>query len=71
MATMPQQPSGQGMSVRGGMNLAMFIVRTWATSLEVVLHHGTGERYLGWQAAAVLLLVPIGDVGEACILVSP
>jgi hypothetical protein len=41
------------------MNALGFVVRTWATSVEVLLHKRVGDRYLGLQAAAVLLLIPI------------
>jgi len=40
------------------LGLALFLVRAWATSLEVFLHRDFGERYLGWQAVVVWLLVP-------------
>ncbi len=58
-----QQNPGPFQSMRGNFNLALFICRTWATSLEVFLHRDIGERYLGLQAAAVLLLVPLYLLG--------
>ena len=39
------------------LNHVAFLVRTLATSVEVFLHRGMGERYLQGQAAGVLLLV--------------
>ena len=42
-----------------GGPLAFFVVQAWATSLEVFLHRQFGERYLGVQAAAILILVPV------------
>ncbi len=50
-------------SLAGSFNLAMFICRAWATSLAVFLHRDIGDRYLGWNAAAVLLLVPLYLLG--------
>lgn len=43
---------------RGTMNLAMLVVQAYSTSVEVFLHRHLGERYLGFQAVGVLLLVP-------------
>ncbi|MBC7817330.1 MAG: hypothetical protein IAG10_10615 [Planctomycetaceae bacterium] len=40
-------------------NLPLFVMRSWATSIEVFIRGGFGSRYLGWQAAAVLLLAPL------------
>ena len=42
-----------------GANWLLFVFRAWATSIEVFLHRGFGERYVGAQGAAVLLLVPV------------
>lgn len=38
---------------------ATFVMRTWATSLEVFMHQNIGPRYLAGQALAVLLLIPL------------
>src|ERR1700759_4854793 len=38
--------------------LALLLVSACAASVEVFLHRRFGERYLGVQAAAVLLLIP-------------
>jgi hypothetical protein len=46
-------------SARNGLSVGLFICRVLAVSVEVFLHKGMGERYLGLQAAAVLLLVPV------------
>lgn len=43
----------------GLFNAALFVCRAYATSLEVFLHRGLGSQYLGLQAAAVLILVPL------------
>jgi hypothetical protein len=51
-------PQDSGDTTRNGINIAMLIIRAWATSLEVFLHKGMGRRYNGIQAALVLLLVP-------------
>jgi hypothetical protein len=45
------------------LNILGLVLDTWATSLQVFLHHGFGERFFGPQAAAVLLLIPIYMVG--------
>lgn len=41
----------------------LFFCRSLAASVEVFLHRGIGERYLGWQAAAVLVIVPLFGLG--------
>mgnify|MGYP003628288186 CR=1 FL=1 len=40
-------------------NFGLFVVQTWATSIEVFIRGGFGARYLGLQAAAVLVLAPL------------
>lgn len=40
-------------------NLPLFVIRTWATSIYVFIRGGFGSRFLGLQAAAVLLLAPL------------
>lgn len=40
-------------------NLPLFVIRAWATSIEVFIRGGFGSRYLGLQAAGVLLLAPM------------
>lgn len=42
----------------GGIRFLLFVCHAWATSVEVFLHHAPGTRYLGLQAAFVLVLVP-------------
>lgn len=54
----PQPQRGFFDSSRDGLSLGLFLCRTCATSLEVILHKGMGRRYLGLQAAAALLLIP-------------
>jgi hypothetical protein len=54
-----QQQQSSGPSHAATMNALGFVFRTWATSVEVLLHKRVGDRYLGLQAAAVLLLIPI------------
>ena len=41
------------------MNLLMVLLHIYSTSIEVFLHRGMGERYLGPQAVFVLFLVPL------------
>lgn len=59
MSTMPSGKESGGSSDKSGLPVLMFVVQAWATSVEVFLHRGFGERYLGLQAGAVLLLVPL------------
>lgn len=57
----PQVPQKQGFldSARAGLTVGLFLCRTLAVSLEVFLHSGIGDRYLGLQALAVLVVVPL------------
>lgn len=59
MTQVNQQPTDSGWDFKGSMNLLLFVCRAFATSAEVFLHRAPGDRYLGWNAAAVLLLVPL------------
>ena len=43
---------------RKGMNFLLLIIRAWAISLEVFLHHRMGARYPGNAGALVLVFVP-------------
>jgi len=54
-----QQQQFSGPSHAATMNALGFVARTWATSIEVFFHKRVGDRYLGLNAAAVLLLIPI------------
>ncbi len=58
-----QQPDNSGSSPQMGANWLLFVVHAWAVSIEVFLHRGIGERYVGAQGAAVLLLVPVYCLG--------
>jgi hypothetical protein len=49
---------GPFQSARGAMNLVAFIVQSGAVTAEVFLHSRFGERYIGGQAAAALVLIP-------------
>lgn len=55
----PQPSESPFASARNSLNFGLSVSRIWATSLEVFLHSGLGHRYLGVQALAVLLLIPI------------
>jgi hypothetical protein len=48
---------------RAGRAVGLFLVYVWAVAVEVFLHRRFGERYLGGQAAAVLLLIPLYCLG--------
>ena len=63
MSTMQQKKQSPLESARTGLAVGLFICRTFAVSIEVFLHRGMGERYLGLQAAAVLLLLPLYSLG--------
>lgn len=54
----PNHDSNGSDSSGQNSNVAMFLVRAWATSIEVFIRADFGTRYLGLQAAAVFLLVP-------------
>lgn len=41
------------------LNIVLLFLRAWATSLEVFLHRDFGARYLGLQAAMVIVLIPL------------
>jgi hypothetical protein len=54
----PQQQS----NIRAGAAWTLFLAQTLAASVEVFLHGRFGRRYLGIQAAAVLVAIPIYSV---------
>ncbi|MFO0942068.1 MAG: hypothetical protein U0930_15120 [Pirellulales bacterium] len=56
MQTTRQSDSNEGMQ---GFGLLLFVLRIWATSVEVFLHRDMGSRYLGFNAVGVFFLVPI------------
>lgn len=47
------------LNFRQNTNAAVFVMRTLATSIEVFIRGGFGARYLGLNAAAVLVVVPL------------
>ncbi len=59
MGQQQQQQQSSGPSYAATMNGLGLAIRTCATSVEVLFHKRVGDRYLGVQAAAVLLLIPI------------
>lgn len=54
-----QPPQQSGDQRRSGFNALAFVVHTLATSLVVFLRKDFGHRFLGLQAAAVLVAVPL------------
>ena len=44
---------------QAGLNCLNIVAEAWAASLQVFLHRRFGERYLGLQAACVVLLIPL------------
>jgi hypothetical protein len=63
MANTPTQKQSTLESIVGSYRGGLFVCRIWAMSLEVFLHRDLGERYLGWNAAAVWVLVPLYLLG--------
>jgi len=58
MSDMLQQRSPR-QEMRGIANLLMFVARVASVTVEVFLHRQFGPRYIGGQAAAGLLVVPV------------
>ncbi|MBL8827916.1 MAG: hypothetical protein JNM18_13145 [Planctomycetaceae bacterium] len=61
-----QQPASNtpgDVLVNNSPALLKFICGSLATSVEVFIHRDIGERYLGTQAAAVLVIVPLFGLG--------
>jgi hypothetical protein len=54
----PPQPN-MASDFERGMNIMMFVVHTWAVSMEVFLHRNMGSRYLGFSSVAVVFLIPM------------
>lgn len=54
----PNQNQSGPMQFKAFLSWVVFIAGALATSVEVFLHRRFGERYLGFQAAVVLLIVP-------------
>jgi hypothetical protein len=52
------QHHGPFQTARGAMNLVAFLVQSGAVTVEVFLHSRFGERYIGGQAAAAVVLIP-------------
>lgn len=55
----PSQESNSAPQPWQNANLPVFFIRAWATSIYVFIRGGFGSRFLGFQAAAVLLLAPL------------
>lgn len=55
----PQQGDSRMERLKNAIGWIAFISGTLAVSVEVFLHRRLGARYLGLQAAAVILLVPL------------
>lgn len=57
---MSQPDSSNSMpNFRQNANLAVFLMRTLATSVEVFIRGNFGSRYLGLQAVAVFIVAPL------------
>ena len=57
-----EQENQNGSDAGSGLNLLMFVVQSYAISVEVFLHRRLGERYLGIHALFALFLIPIHAV---------
>ena len=57
-----QQPIDPVQDTKAMLNWLMLLVMSYSTAMEVVLHRNMGHRYLGFQAVAVLFLVPLHTV---------
>jgi hypothetical protein len=53
------QEKGVFQNADAAMNIFYWFCSMWAASVEVMLRHSFGQRYLGLQAAAVLLWIPL------------
>ena len=56
------QPVDPAQDTKAMLNWLMFAVMSYSTAMEVILHRNLGHRYLGFQAVAVLFLVPLHTV---------
>ena len=54
-----QPPVDPVQDTKAMLNWLMLLVMSYSTAMEVILHRNMGHRYLGFQAVAVLLLVPL------------
>ena len=53
------QPVDPVQDTKSMLNGLMLLCMAYSTAIEVILHRNMGHRYLGFQAVAVLLLVPL------------
>lgn len=56
------QPVDPVQDTKAMLNWLMLLVMSYSTAMEVILHRNLGHRYLGFQAVAVLFLVPLHTV---------
>lgn len=61
-SSLPRE-SGPLEDTAAGLGWGLFLCRALAASVEVFLHRNIGERYLNWQAVAVLVIVPVFALG--------
>ena len=54
-----EKPIDMIQDTKNAINWLMFFVQIYSTAIEVFLHRDMGHRYLGFQALAVLLVVPL------------
>ena len=53
-----EKPIDMIQDTKNAINWLMFFVQIYSTAIEVFLHRDMGHRYLGFQAVAVLIVVP-------------
>ena len=56
---MNQQQPNMVEDTKNAINWLMIFTHIYSTAIEVFLHRDTGHRYLGFQAVAVLMVVPL------------
>ena len=54
-----QKPTDFIQDTKTGIHWALFFFQVYSTAIEVFIHHSIGHRYLGFQALAVLMVVPL------------
>jgi len=59
MFNQQEAPKESFQDVRTGIGWVTFISRIGAVTVEVFLHSRFGERYIGMEAAAALVLIPV------------
>lgn len=59
MLQTPSENRDKQSDFQTNLNVLLFVIRALATSVEVFLHRDMGPRYLGFNAIAVLVFIPV------------